>query len=153
MSSITDPIISIYSIVLTSCSCLTPHSCVSHSCTHCLAVFLLVLPISLTNAQFPDSVYKTVTMYVIQYVWILILTIVFIVYSTSGHPNIILNFWTLIPNIQKYSSLIWNSMLSYIKAMFCSRLISELLDTDSHELKPLSEPPPKSDFQLSSAVH
>src|SRR5882724_4622926 len=99
MSSSTDPIISIYSIVLASCSFLTPHSCVSHSSTHCLAVFHLTLPISLTNALLPDSIYKTLTMYVIQYVQISTLTIVFIVYSTSGHPDITLNFWTPISEL------------------------------------------------------
>jgi len=46
MSSSADTIISVYSIVLSSCSCPTPHSCASHSCIHCLAVFPLTLPIS-----------------------------------------------------------------------------------------------------------
>src|SRR5882724_1453421 len=87
-------LISVYSIVLTSCSCPTPHSCVSHSCTHCLAVFPLTLPISPTNAMSSDSIYKTPAMYDIPYVQISTLIIVFIVYSTSGHPEITMNFQT-----------------------------------------------------------
>ena len=70
-------------------------------------------------------------MYVIQYVWISTLTIVFIVYSTSGHPNITLNFQTLISETSRNTlALIWNSTLSSIKAMLCSRLTSKLLDAD-----------------------
>ena len=99
MPSSTDPNISVHSIVLTSCSCLTLHSCVFHSCTHCLAVFLLTVLISPTNVLSSDSIYNTPTTYVIWYVWISTLIIVFIVYSTSGHswhhfelPNS--NFWT-----------------------------------------------------------
>src|SRR5882724_330831 len=85
MSSSTDSKLSVYSIVLASCSCLTLHFCVSHSCTHCLAVFPLALLISQTNAMSSDSIYETPTMYVILYVQITTLIIVFIVYSTSGH--------------------------------------------------------------------
>src|SRR5882724_1373620 len=75
----------LFSISLDSCSFPSLHSCVSHSCTHHLAVFPLALLILLTNALFPDSIYKTLTMYVIRYVQISTLTIVFIVCSTCGH--------------------------------------------------------------------
>ena len=60
MSSSTDPNISVYSIVLTSCSFPTSHSCVSHSCTHCLAVFQShTSDILILMAMLSDSIYKT----------------------------------------------------------------------------------------------
>src|SRR5882724_834298 len=85
MLSSPDPV-SHYSISLISCSFPSLHSCVLHSCTHHLAVFPLTSLISLTNALFPDSIYKTLIDVCIQYVQILTLTIVLIVYSTSSSP-------------------------------------------------------------------
>ena len=95
-----DPV-SHYKISLTSCFLQSLHSCVFHSCTHCLAVFPLEILISPTNALFPDSVYKTLIHVCIQYVWILTLTIVLIDYSASS------SLWTSelqFPYFQKYSS-------------------------------------------------
>src|SRR5882724_4478859 len=86
MSSIIEPNISVYSIVLTSCSFLTSHSCVSHSCTHCLAVFqshTSDIPVLITMLS--DSIYQTLNFVCIKHVQISTLIIVLIVYSTSGH--------------------------------------------------------------------
>ena len=131
MPSSTNPVIPIYSIVLASCSHPTLNSCVSHSCAHCLAVFPLTLLISPTNALLHDSIYKTPTMDVIKNVQISTLTIVLIVYLTSGHSNITLklpnsNFWTS----RNTLALIWNPTLPSIKATLCSKLTSKLPDTD-----------------------
>jgi len=79
------------SISLTSCSCPSLHSCVSCSCVHCLAVFLLTLPISPTNALLPDSIYKTPLHVIIWHVRIATLVFILIVYSTSLLTSELLN--------------------------------------------------------------
>jgi len=82
---------SLFSISLASCSCPSLHCCVSYlyALPCCVSSCTSDIP---TNALFPDSIYKTLFMYDIQYVQISMLIIVLIVYSTSGHSNITLNF-------------------------------------------------------------
>ena len=112
---------SLFSITLVSCFCPSLHSCVSQSCTYCLAVFPLALPISPTNALFPESVYKTLFMYLIQYVQISTLIIVLIVYSTSGHSDITLNFQTPFLSFWKYS-IFTDICIMHDAWEFCSKI-------------------------------
>jgi len=88
---------------ISSCSCLSLHSWVSNHVyiSHC--VFF-------SDFWYPQLMLCSLTlyirflfMYVIWYVWILTLTIVFIVYSTSGHPTSLLNFQLPDAGLYKYS--------------------------------------------------
>src|SRR5882724_2957548 len=74
----------VYSIILNPCYLLSLHSCVSHSCIHCLTVIPLALLISPTNPMFFNSMYQTPVHIGIGQVAILTLNIVLIVYSTSS---------------------------------------------------------------------
>jgi len=96
------PYISVYSIVPVPVPVPFQHHIPVFSfCTHCLAVFQSHTSISpILMAMLSDSVYKTLTLYLIWYVWISTLIFVFIVYSTSGHCQhhselLNSNFWTI----------------------------------------------------------
>ena len=131
MPSSTNPNISVYSIVLTSSSCPTPHSCVFHSCTHCLAVFPPTLPISLTNAMSFDSIiwdsyhvcYSICSNIDFDYCFHCLLDLWSLLTSLWTSELQFLNYW-------KYSIFIINSTLLPIKAMLSSKLTSKLPDTD-----------------------
>jgi len=153
------------SISIASCSCLSLHSVCLYSCKHCLCCVLSHTSDIPAICSLPDSIYKTLSMYVIWYVQILTLIIVLIVYSTLVHPT---SLWTSelqLPDFQKYSSSIINSTLLSIKAMLSSGLTSRLLNTDyrntwmcdSRLVQCTSwatvQTPSKALFLLSSAVH
>jgi len=132
MSSSTDPDISVYSIVLTLVPVLTLHSCVSHSCTHCLAVFWShTSDIPLLMAMLSDSIYKTLNSVCISicsnidfdYCFHCLLNLWSFPTSLWTSELWFLNYW-------KYSSFIINSMLISIKAMLSSKLTSKLPDAD-----------------------
>ena len=99
-----------YSISFVSCFLLCLHSCVSHSYTHCLAVFPLTFPLSPTNALLSDSIYKTPSMYVCDMFKSQHLTIVLIVYSTSS------SLWT--PKL--WFPYFWNTLALF--SLICSPL-------------------------------
>ena len=116
---------STFSLSLVYCSSPTLPTCASHSCIHCLAVFLLTLlifPFShllhfryphshifctsniLINAMFPDSIYKTPFYVCIQHVQISTLILILIVYSTSLQTS---KFW--FPYFWRYTlAFIWS---------------------------------------------
>ena len=100
----------VFSISMSLASCFLPslHSCVSHSCTHHLAVFPLALLISLTYALFPDSIYKTLVHVCIQYV--LNIDIDFCSHCLLDLVTT-LNSGTLISILPEYSSFILTSTL------------------------------------------
>src|SRR5882724_6878899 len=90
---------STFSLSLVYHSSPTLPTCASHSCIHCLAVFLLTLPISplshllhfqYSDQMFTDSVYKTLLHVIIQHVlisiWTLILLIVYLTSLTTSEP-------------------------------------------------------------------
>src|SRR5882724_6831118 len=77
----------LFSIGLTSGSCLSLHSCVSQSCTHYLLCFL-------SHFQYPQLMHCSLTLYIRHHVYYLIcLNLNFDYYSnlTSDHSNITLN--------------------------------------------------------------
>ena len=110
----------LFSISLASCSCPSLHSCVSHSCIHCLAVFPLTSSISLTNALFPDSVIRLHSCMLFDmfesWLWLF--------FSLSTWPLVTpISLWTSklwFPNFRKYSSfnIKLYALLYYVKMFF-----------------------------------